>query len=402
MKQIIDHTFYLLYIFIVTSLFGYISGFCPTGCNCNTQTNGKTHLLCDSLNLKIFRVSNKSNTNIDSIDLSGNYLESMNGRKVSRFAPNIRILYLERNNFTQIHNETFEGFLHLNLLDLSNNEITDIDSNSFDYLINLKSLYLKSNKLQTVNKVWFQNLENLELVDLKNNLIVNFVPVYFQWPTNLKTLLLQNNSFHVLPPLPRNPHSVNISDNKVDCSCQRLGQEQVEKDVLLKVNVTCNKMSTETWRKEHWRNPNCTIPMVHVDYKESDDLHIIRCTGAGFPLPKVSLKHEGKVIATSLENPQVIYGLNKNTNVTCEVSNAVGINKLTINRTGPLKKVRINQQKVMDQDIPNPRLSTFSIVSYTVMFVLCSFSAIALIVSLYMFNLFFRQFHYTYETYVSI
>ena len=372
MKQIIDHTFYLLYIFIVTSLFGYISGFCPTGCNCNTQTNGKTHLLCDYVTLKIFRVSNKSNTNIDSIDLSGNYLESMNGRKVSRFAPNIRILYLERNNFTQIHNETFEGFLHLNHLDLSNNEITDIDSNSFDYLINLKSLYLKSNKLQTVNKVWFQNLENLELVDLKNNLIVNFVPVYFQWPTNLKTLLLQNNSFHVLPPLPRNPHSVNISDNKVDCSCQRLGQEQVEKDVLLKVNVTCNKMSTETWRKEHWKNPNCTIPIVHVDYKEFDDLHIIRCTGAGFPLPKVSLKHEGKVIATSVENPQVVhvYGLNKNTNVTCEVSNAVGINEKTIYIIDIERKINQSEfcaeNTTLNQSRGNDKITLMNSFSYSV------------------------------------
>ena len=166
---------YLLYTFTLTSVFGHISGFCPTRCNCNTETNGKTHLLWDYLTLKIFRVSSKSYTNIDSIDLSGNYLESLNGHKVNRFTPNLRILYLKRNNFKKISKETFEGFLHLNHLDLSNNEITYIDSYSFSYLIKLKSLYLRSNKLQTVNNVWFQNLGNLELIDLKSNLITSFV-----------------------------------------------------------------------------------------------------------------------------------------------------------------------------------------------------------------------------------
>ena len=92
-------------------------------------------------------------------------------------------------------------------------------------------------------------------------------------------------------------------------------------------------MSAGTWRKQHWENPNCRFPMVQVDYKAFDDVYIIRCTGAGFPLPKVSIKHEGKVIANSVENPQVIYGLTNYTNVTCEVSSVVGINESTINRT---------------------------------------------------------------------
>ena len=83
----------------------------------------------------------------------------------------------------------------------------------------------------------------------------------------------------------------------------------------------------------HGENHCYTFLTVHVDYKEFDDVYIIRCTGAGFPLPKVFIKHEGKVIATSVENPQVIYGLTNYTNVTCEVSNAVGINESTINRT---------------------------------------------------------------------
>ena len=146
------------------------------------------------------------------------------------------------------------------------------------------------------------------------------------------TLLLQGNSFHVLPPLPRCPDLVDLSDNTIDCSCQRLGQEKVDKDVLSKVTVTCNnKMSAVPWRKQHWENPNCTFPKVHGEYKKFDDIYIVKCTGDGFPPPNVSLKHEGKVIVTSVQNLQVIYGLTNYTNVTCEVSNAVGNNESTIN-----------------------------------------------------------------------
>ena len=257
--------------------------------------------------------------------MSGNHLKSLNGRKVSRFAPNIRILYLKRNNFKKIYKETFGGFLHLNHLDLSNNEITDIDSYSFSYLVKLKSLYLRGNKLQTVNNVWFQNLGNLDLIDLKSNLIASFVPVYFQWPKNLKTLLLQSNMFDFLPPLPRNPVLVDLSDNKIDCSCQRLGQERVNKDGLLNVIVTCNKMSTATWRKQHWDNPFCIFPTVHIEYKKlKNGMYLVTCTGNGFPLPSFSLTHDGQVIATSGVKKQVIYGLMNDTNVTCEANSKMG------------------------------------------------------------------------------
>ena len=398
---------YLFYTFALTSVFGYISGFCPTGCKCNTETNSKTHLLCDYLTLKIFRVSSKSYKNIDSIDLSGNHLESLNGRKVSRFAPNIRILYLKRNNFKKIYKETFEGFLHLNHLDLSNNEITDIDSYSFSYLIKLKSLYLRSNKLQTVNNIWFQNLGNLELIDLKNNLIVSFVPVYFQWPKNLKTLLLQSNMFDFLPPLPRNPVLVDLSDNKIDCSCQRFGQEKVNKDVLLNVTVICNKMSTESWRKLHWDNPFCIFPTVQIEYKKlTNGMYLVTCTGDGFPSPSFSLKHDGQAIATSGVKTQIIYGLMNDTNVTCEANSKMGKTESHLVETDQKDEndtcliVKCSCNNGSDNDLGNMRNSTFSLLSViycTTMFVSCAFTMGALIVSLCIFNFSFKQFDNNYE-----
>ena len=262
--------------------------------------------------------------------MSGNNLDSFNGSEVSEFAPNVWRLDLNGNNFKQLTNETFEGFVHLTLLDISNNNIAEIESYSFNNLTKLKQLYLNNNQLQTVYDCWFSSLANLELIDLKNNLIQSFLPAYFKWPTNLKILLLQDNSFQVLPPLPRNPELVNISDNRIDCSSQRHGQEEVEHDMLLNVSITCDIISTETWRKQHWENPFCRFPTVHIESKElKDGLYLMNCTGDGFPPPTVSLKHRGEIIAaTSIRvKNKVIYSLTNDTKVTCEVNNTVGKNE---------------------------------------------------------------------------
>ena len=130
-------------------------------------------------------------------------------------------------------------------------------------------------------------MSELELIDLSHTLIESFVASYFRWPVNLKTLLLQGNSFHFLPPLPRCPYLVDFSDNMIDCSCQRAGHKEVNRSVVLKLTVACNEM----WSKMHWKNPFCTFPTVHVAFK--------------------AFEHEEQVIATSVQNTQVIFGLTK-------------------------------------------------------------------------------------------
>ena len=307
-----------------------VLGFFPPGCE---YRNKGMDLHCENSNLTTFIVPNTINTSIHSIHLSGNLLKSFNGTEVSKTYPYISMLDLKENNLEYVENETFKGFLQLNLLDISHNNIIEIDTDAFSHLMALNKLHVRNNGIRIVKDVWFRNLFELEEIDLRYNLIDSFVPSDFRWPENLKTLLLQGNRFHVVPPLPRNPVLVDLSDNKIDCSCQRRGQENVTKDVLSKVTVTCNEMSTEMWRKQHWENPFCTRPTVQVDYKKFDDVYIIKCTGDGFPPPKVSLKQEGQDIATSVQKPQVIYGLNNDTNVTCQVINPVGKIEVAVNET---------------------------------------------------------------------
>ena len=314
----------ILYILITGKgihVLGAVTEFCPFGCRCNIRANGKINPRCNGLNLDIFPVSNISIYNIDTIDLAKNQLYAFNGSQVSNFAPNIWMLDLNRNNFERIENETFKGCFNLKVLDLSYNNISKIGSSAFNHLESLIKLHLRGNKIRTVKCVWFRNMTSLELIDLGNNLIETFIQSPFLWPANLKTLLLQSNQFHIIPPLPKNPQFVDLSENKIDCSCQ---QEKVEKDVLLNVHVICNDMSTETWRKQHWKNPICVFPTVHIEYKQIiDGVYFIKCTGDGFPPPTVSLKH-GKVMAISQQESHVLYGLTNNTNVTCEVRNSVG------------------------------------------------------------------------------
>ena len=392
------------------SLLKAVLGFYPRGCE---YRNKGIDLHCENSNLTTFIVPNTTNTSIHSIHLSGNLLKSFNGTEVCKTYPYISMLDLKKNNLEYVKNETLKGFLQLRLLDISHNNITEIDTDAFSNLVKLNKLHLRNNRIQSVKNVWFRNLLELEEIDLRYNLIDSFVPSYFQWPKNLKALLLQSNRFHVVPPLPRNPVLVDLSDNKIDSSCQRLGQENVTKDVLSKVTVTCKEMSTKMWRKQHWENPYCTRPTVQVTYKEFDDVYVIKCTGDGFPLPKVSLKQEGKIIATSVGNPQVIYGLNNDINVTCHGNNPVGKIEVAINVSGH-QEVGIIQQEIIEkhlqkggickcncecnfslsyQDVPSNRLPMFYIIWYTIMFVSCAFTVIALIVSLCMFNFSFQQFH---------
>ena len=200
------------------SLFKAVLGFYPRGCEYRNMD-----LHCENSNLTIFIVPNTTTTaSIHSIHLSGNLLKSFNGTEVSKIYPYITMLDLKENNLEYVENETLKGFLQLKLLDMSHNNITEIDIDAFINLMTLKMLHVRNNRIRIVKDVWFRNLFELAEIDLRYNLIDSFVPSDFRWPENLKTLLLQGNKFHVVPPLPRNPFLVDLSDNKIDCSCQRL------------------------------------------------------------------------------------------------------------------------------------------------------------------------------------
>ena len=282
----------------------------PKYCGYKRLPDNKATLDCSHAILKTFQVPQESNTDpkIESLILSNNRLKSLNGSRVSIYAPNLVIIDLNRNRFEKIRNDTFQSLIHLQTLTITNNRIAQIGSDSFNHLRNLRKLYLWGNKLQIVKDIWFRKLNALKKLDIRHNLIEQFRPSDFRWPKNLETLLLQQNSFHVIPPISQNVKLMNITENRIDCSCQRKGDQEVDKDVLLKVHVTCDNTSTDTWRKQHFDNPYCVFPTVHVVYEEiKDGEYIVNCTGYGFPLPRVTLKHKETVITNRELNSKIIF-----------------------------------------------------------------------------------------------
>ena len=85
-------------------------------------------------------------TDVISMNLSRRNIVSIENKAFENFN-NLRSLYLDSNQMTNINIETFKGLVSLNELYLSNNNITKIDDNSFVDLVNLYWLNLDYNQI---------------------------------------------------------------------------------------------------------------------------------------------------------------------------------------------------------------------------------------------------------------
>ena len=381
----------------------------PKGCINITSASEKVILQCNKAGLRKFEVPKVSDPKIESIYLNDNKLQYLNG-SLCNYAPNISTVDLNRNHFKIIRNYTFKSLIHLELLYISNNQIRKIESHSFSHLKKLKKLYLWGNQLQIVKDIWFRNLTALEYLDLQSNMIQEFRPFNFIWPKNIETLLLQNNSFHVIPPIPQNVKLMNITENRVDCSCQREGQQKVENEILLKLHVTCMNSPSESWRKWYLDSPYCAVPTVDIVAfeKMNDGNYIINCTGHGVPPAMVSVKYEGGVIVNRKFMSQIVFGPVTERNVTCRGKNAVGISEVMWNGTDD------RQNELTDTFFTTPPHTfsageegdvssvfniSISFIFYSVtLFVSSAFTNVALVISLYIFISYFRQLDMVYDS----
>ena len=82
---------------------------------------------------------------------------------------NLKSLYLDNNQLTNLEQNTFEELISLENLILSSNHLTTIERHTFGGLKSLKNLHLNSNQLRTIELHAFDDLENLEVLNLKNN-----------------------------------------------------------------------------------------------------------------------------------------------------------------------------------------------------------------------------------------
>lgn len=110
---------------------------------------------------------------VESLDLSGNHLESVRENDL-RFFNGLKMLNLSDNRISSI-NGLFEGFNRLEVIDLSYNKLTRLDPNPFgwDPRQTLDTLILSGNKLQDVSAANFERYQNLRTLDLSFNFLTH-------------------------------------------------------------------------------------------------------------------------------------------------------------------------------------------------------------------------------------
>lgn len=131
----------------------------------------------------------------------------------SNFPKDIKRIYLQQNNISEVNAFAFKGLKRLQRIDLSHNNIMRLDSqafaggmsslnslllysnklsllpaNVFDELISLQMLLLNTNSIQCIERNLFSKLTNLNLLSLHDNNIETLTDGTFKTLTNIKTL----------------------------------------------------------------------------------------------------------------------------------------------------------------------------------------------------------------------
>lgn len=126
--------------------------------------------------------SNKSNE--EEIDLSYNEIITIENMK----KPNLKSLYLQKNNITYVYKGIFEKYENLLNLNLGYNNIALIPDKTFSSLNQLRSLNISYNNIETINKQAFYGLKKLEVLSIDHNKIKYLRIDIFSFTPNLNSL----------------------------------------------------------------------------------------------------------------------------------------------------------------------------------------------------------------------
>ena len=102
-------------------------------------------------------------------------------------------LFLDNNQLTTIHPDTFNGLAQLQFLDLSNNQLTTIHSDTFNGLIQLRDLSLNNNQLTTIHPDTFNGLDQLQWLYLEHNQLTTIHSDTFNGLIQLIWINLEHN-----------------------------------------------------------------------------------------------------------------------------------------------------------------------------------------------------------------
>ncbi|XP_064473061.1 toll-like receptor Tollo [Ornithodoros turicata] len=104
------------------------------------------------------------------LDLSWNKLRYIDDRAFMALG-NLRSLYLQHNQLTQLVETAFGGLIHLQVVDMSNNQLNTIPPKLFHGSVDIRELYLQNNSLGLLSPHTFTDLQQLVILNLSHNQI---------------------------------------------------------------------------------------------------------------------------------------------------------------------------------------------------------------------------------------
>lgn len=154
---------------------------------------------------------------LQSIDVSRNEIETLDGTSMFNYAPNLEHIDLSYNKIYEVAASTFDRLRTPSLfhLDLSYNAIATLEAATFSKLPVLKSLKLNNNQLLSVSNL-FDGIEMLKYLDLSFNAIADLDADTFSKIFNLEMLNVSSNTLLTLNTMnliKSNPHLMHLQVN---------------------------------------------------------------------------------------------------------------------------------------------------------------------------------------------
>ncbi|KAG8236300.1 hypothetical protein J437_LFUL016447 [Ladona fulva] len=154
---------------------------------------------------------------LSTLDLSENRLSSVPSDAFGPHLPELRRLFLDRNNISAVADGAFKHLTHLEELELNSNELTDIQKNTFLGLQSLKRIDLRSNRLVVLRDGTFLETPSLQELDMDENKLELVEPKAFEGLHRLMRLRLRDNKLKLLSDSTfvgvNNVHFLDLRDN---------------------------------------------------------------------------------------------------------------------------------------------------------------------------------------------
>nr|AXL14330.1 mega-thrombospondin [Nematostella vectensis] len=152
------------------------------------------------------------------------------------FPLNLRVIEIDANRFTFIHENQFTNLTLLRTLNLASNQLRVIPDTAFHGLASLTSLDLSNNKIGRIDKIVLKDLVNLNSLILNDNEIAHIEDGALAMNTHYINLLLNNNQLTILP---NGGDFHNKQIDRLDLKNNRL--TTIAPNTF--VNITCNGFS---------------------------------------------------------------------------------------------------------------------------------------------------------------